>query len=140
MGAWAFVKGLFSAPEIVKTGCEVVKSGATMLDKAFYTSQEKAENALTYAQLALERVKVALSESSVQAITRRFLSFAIIGQCMFLTEVAAILWLLGKTNDAGFMLDLLKFWAVPLSAVVIFYFGYYGVTSIIKAKNGKQEG
>lgn len=136
---WGWMKALFSAPKIVETGCDVVKSGMTMLDSAFYTAQEKAENAITIAQMGLERVKVALQESTVRSITRRFLSFAIIGQCMFLTDVAVVLYLLGKVKDAGFILDLLKFWAVPLASVVIFYFGYYGIQQVIKSKNGNND-
>lgn len=135
MGAWAFFKGIFSAPQIVETGCEVVKSGVGMLDNAFYTDQEKAANAITIAQMGLERVKAALSESTVRSITRRFLAFAIVGQCMFLTEFAAIFYIFGQTEWANFMLELLKFWGVSLGAVVIFYFGYYGVQSVMKARN-----
>lgn len=127
-----WLKAIFSAPKIVETGCEVAKKGVGMLDEAFYTDQEKATDIITTSQLALDRVKVALSESTVRSVTRRFLSFAIIGQAMFLTNVAAVLYLLGKVTDAKFILDLLKFWAVPLSAVVIFYFGYYGVQQIVK--------
>lgn len=132
-----WLQALFSAPKIVETGTKVVEGAMSGLDKAWYTAQEKAADAITVAQIGLERVKLALNESSVRSITRRFLSFAIIGQCMFLTNVAAVLWLLGKTKDADFMLELLKFWGIPLSAVVIFYFGYYGVQQIVKTKNGK---
>jgi hypothetical protein len=133
MGWWS---ALFSAPKIVETGCEVVKSGMGMLDNAFYTAQEKTADMIEASKIALERVKLALSESSVRSITRRFLSFAIIGQCMFLTNVAAVLYLAKKVDDAGFILELLKFWSVPLASVVIFYFGYYGVQQIFKSKNG----
>lgn len=130
--AFGWIKAIFSAPKIVETGCEVAKTGVSMLDEAFYTDQEKATDVITTSQLALDRVKVALSESTVRSVTRRFLSFAIIGQAMFLTNIAAVLYLAGKIIDAKFILDLLKFWSVPLSAVVIFYFGYYGVQQIIK--------
>lgn len=132
-----WLQALFSAPKIVETGTKVVEGAMSGLDKAWYTAQEKAADAITVAQIGLERVKLALNESSVRSITRRFLSFAIIGQCMFLTNVAAVLWLFGKTKDADFMLELLKFWGIPLSAVVIFYFGYYGVQQVVKTKNGK---
>lgn len=132
MGWWS---ALFSAPKIVETGCEVVKTGVGMLDEAFYTDQERAMDSIEVSKLALERVKLALNESSIRSITRRFLSFAIIGQAMFLTTVSGVLYLMGKVKDAAFILDLLKFWSVPLSAVVIFYFGYYGVQQIIKKKD-----
>ena len=51
---WAFVKGLFGAPEIVSAVADTVKGGMTMLDKAFYTDQEKAENAMKPAKRSRE--------------------------------------------------------------------------------------
>lgn len=87
---WAFVKGLFGAPEIVSAVADTVKGGMTMLDKAFYTDQEKAENAIKYTDVWLKLQMIMANDNSIAATIRRVIAVFVIGDFIFLLTFAAM--------------------------------------------------
>ena len=84
---------------------------------------------------AIEMVKVTRDENSIRSYTRRMLAWAIMGNFCFLITLGALIWKydLGWAKHILACAGLLSNLAL---AVGIFYFGYYGVQSIVgKAKD-----
>lgn len=121
---WGLLTSFFSSSKNVERVVDATISG---VDKIWFTEEEKAEHAIKISELALKRVELALQETTVRSITRRLIALGVFGVVTVLTFWIALLWSFGKKGLAMDLLNLLKFWAVPWSAVVIFYFGYYGV-------------
>ena len=89
---WEWVKTVFGAPSVVSTVAEGVKTGFSMLDNAFYTEQEKAENANKVMDIWLKLQMVLANDNSISALTRRLIAFFIIGTFCFLVIFACLIW------------------------------------------------
>jgi hypothetical protein len=131
-----FLTTLFGTPKIVGAVADTVKSGVSMIDKAFYTDQEKAENAMRFTNTWLKIQQATANENSIRSITRRILAWAIMGTFLALVVSACIIYCF---NPA---------WAIYIKNTIqetqlgwltvgvgVFYFGTYGIGSYMKKKD-----
>lgn len=123
--------GLVSKADNSKT----IQKGLEWLDNRKFTDEEKAQYALDFA-------KAHVNENSYQSVVRRFLASSIIGVWLLFLVGTAVAWpFYEKYSDRLYELaGSMKF---AVSAIIIFYFGYYGVTKIVdrfKGKKNKKEG
>lgn len=77
-------------------------------------------------------------ENSIKSVTRRILAVIIIGTAFSFLWLAVIFWWF-KKEFSDYILEILKLNIIiyPVSSVVIFYFGYYGITKIVEKFKGK---
>lgn len=128
-----FLTAFLGAPKVVDTVADTVKSGMGMLDNAFYTEQEKAENAGKVMNTWLEIQKATAQENSIRSITRRILAWLIMGLFLLLVLAACIIW----KFDAGwaeYTLSVVGKTNLSYLAMIVgfFYFGSYGIGTLIK--------
>lgn len=128
----SWLTGLLGTPKIVNTVADTVKSGVNMFDKAFYTKEEKAENALKLTDTWLKIQKAIADENGIRSITRRILAWGIVVNFLLIIDVGVYLIVAGKLDRVEslktFIMDTKMGWAAL--SVVIFYFGYYSIQAI----------
>ena len=121
------LSGLFSSKKVVDTAAEVVKSGTTMLDEAFYTDQGKAEFRAKAADNWLELQKIVANQSTPTAVSRRVVAILVIVPAMIMALGCFGMVLImddpkAKVDAIVAVADAFKLgWAT--TAVVAFYFG-----------------
>lgn len=132
MGILTGIKALLGAPKIVSVVADSVKSGMTMWDNSNYTDQEKAANTLKMTDLWLKIQEATANENSIKSITRRILAWGIIGNFLIIINVGVYFVIVGSlekvTTLKEFLLETKMGWMAV--AVVVFYFGYYGIQAI----------
>lgn len=128
-----FLTAFLGAPKVVDTVADTVKGGMGMLEKAFYTEQEKAENAGKVMNTWLEIQKATAQENSIRSITRRILAWLVMGLFLFLVLTACVIW----KFDAGwsdYILSVISETKLSYLAMIVgfFYFGSYGIGSLLR--------
>ena len=130
-----WITALLGAPKIVSTVADTVKSGVGMLDNAFYTKQEKAENAIKMQGVWLKIQEVIANENSIRSVTRRILAWGIICLFLFLTLAACAVWKFDPKWAEYHKDTIIETKLAHLAMIVgFFYFCYYGISNIIKTK------
>ena len=136
MGILDFFTASKTATETAKN---VVDGTIAGIDKAFYTSEEKAENLQKRLELFqqgysiwLEAQKVLVNETTPRSITRRWLAVLILGSFLILILAAGgaymfnLAWAEWLIKCSGYLKGLAM-------TVGVFYFGYYAVDNIVAA-------
>lgn len=133
---WKFLISLFGNTTVVETAANTVKSGVDMIDKAFYTSQEKAENAVKMVDVWLKLQMLWANDNSVSALTRRMIAFLIYGAFLFLVIFSCIIWKIDP-NWAVFVLktiiDTQLAWIVV--TITVAFFGLYSFGKYVSKDN-----
>lgn len=128
---------IFGSVKAVNTVADTVKAGVTMFDEAFYTNQEKAANAGKMVDAWLETQKITAQENSIRSITRRILAWSVMGLFLFLVLFACVIWKFDPAWALYIKHTIVETQLMYLAMIVgFFYFGYYGVTSIMKKRKG----
>jgi hypothetical protein len=124
---------LFGTPKVVNTVADTVKAGVGMIDEAFYTDQEKAQNALKTWDVWLNIQKTTAQENSIRSVTRRILAWMIIGVFLLLVVSACGLyyWFPEWSAYIGTTISETQLGWLVL-AVGTFYFGTYGIGTLVK--------
>ena len=130
MGIWKY---LFGVPKVIDTATEVVKTGTDMIDKAFYTDQEKADNTNKLMVFWLELQKMIANDTGVSAIARRFVAYMIMGAFLYLIIFASMVW---KYDDkwSEFILKTIGESDLGYLALLVgfFFFGFYAFGKYMK--------
>lgn len=133
---WAFLKGIFGMPEVVKGAIDIVGKGTDMLDNAFYTDQEKAQNQNRFNETWLKLQMLWANDNSISAITRRMIAFFSYGVFFFLVIAMCIIWKFDE-NWALFIFkvitELYVAWIVV--TITIAFFGFYGYGKYVSKEN-----
>lgn len=117
---------LFAVPKIVDTAAEVVTKGTDMLDKAFYTDQEKAENNNKLMAFWLELQKMIANDTGISAAARRVVAYMITEVFLFLILMACIVWKIDKEWSEFILKTIDKTDLSYLMLLVgFFFFGFY---------------
>jgi len=129
--------GSKSTDKATKIVGDVVGGAIKGLDALVFTKQERAEVDRRIASEVSTFVGLTLNESTVRSKTRRWLAWAFSGVFLALLAGAAIF---GKTDAiyAAFLLELARELGSAVLAIVIFYFGYYGVNAILAGAKKKE--
>jgi len=131
MSFWTWFTGAKTAEKALDVGDNLINKVAGGLDQLYFGDEEKAEISIEAMRLHLALVKSTQEESSTRSVTRRVLSWLIMGTFMFLILFSAFVW---RTNQewAKWTLDIVKQFYELVMMVGFFYYGYYAVSSIIK--------
>lgn len=114
---------------------KTIQKGLEWLDDRKFTDEEKSQYALDFA-------RAHANENSYQSVVRRFLASSIIGVWLLFLLGTAIVWPFWEEYSDR-LYELAGSMKFAVSAIIIFYFGYYGVTKIVdkfKGKKNKKEG
>lgn len=146
MSIWSAVKGVFSSNAkpvddiLDKDRGLLVRAGGFINDLS-YTDAEKAENVAKLAQTVIQLVKDTASENTQRSLTRRQVAIGIIRVELFLVLACVVAWPV-DAEYAKFLWEVASSWLMfgAFSAVIIFFFGSYGISQhIIKpSKEGKR--
>ena len=113
-------------------------SGGVMagLDKLVLTKEEKADIQREAMKIWLEVQKVTAGESSIRSVTRRMLAVAFIAVYLLHIVGGSIVYQFNKEYAAHLFKTAGSLNTVVMT-IVIFYFGYYAVNSMISKVKGK---
>lgn len=127
---------LLGTPKIVETAAEAVKGGISMLDNAFYTDQEKADNANKAYDVWLKLQMILANDNSIASVTRRFIALFLIGAFTFLIVFAALIYKFDK-DWAIFILKVIidGYLGYLVLAVVGTMFSFYGLGKYVSKDN-----
>jgi hypothetical protein len=132
MAWYSFLTGLFTGS---KAGTGIVTGAIKGIDALIFTDEEKANFSKEVMTLWLDVQKVTANESSIRSVTRRILAVGFIASYLFLVlgGCAVYKW---DVAYSQFLFDTAMSLNTPVLTIIIFYFGYYAVSNIIKAKKG----
>jgi len=106
------------------------------IDHLHFSTEEKHEANIEGMKLVLERVKQAINESSVRSMTRRLVAltfcFPFVAMCLF--AIAIYHW---DKELAQFSLNIAISWKYIMIAIVIWFFGSYGVGYVLDKRKEK---
>ena len=133
MGFLSFLTGSSKAMD---TAGNVVDGAIAGIDKLWFTDEEKAEASGKVLGLVLERVKMAIGESSVRSMTRRLVALTFCIPFVVMSLFAIAIYKFDK-EWATFALSVAVSWKYIMVAIVIWFFGSYGIGYIMDRKKGK---
>ena len=113
---------------------KAIETLASGIDNVFYTKEEKAEAAKKAFDQWLEFYKLVNDENTARSITRRYLAIMFAAVFLFLVLAASICWAFNQ-QYANFLIDITKMISPYVGGIMLFYFGYYGVKSVIQSVN-----
>lgn len=130
---------LFGKSEKAADIAEKATSGLISgIDKMFFTNEEKAEAAQKVMDVHLKMIEATASENTVRSKTRRYLALMIMGTFLFLLVFGALIYKFDP-EWARHVLECAKSLSAMAFAIGVFYFGYYGIKSLLTGK-GKKKG
>lgn len=123
-----FIKGKVD----VGRAFEAVTSAA---DKAAFSQEERADFNKSVADAQVEYLKTTVSENSIRSITRRCISFAVMGTFLALVIMAAIVYRIDP-EWARFILEICagRLGAITFMVAVFFFGAYYAKKFIPDAR------
>ncbi|WP_297096383.1 hypothetical protein [uncultured Draconibacterium sp.] len=127
------LKGLFNSANKLdpQRTFDTISSG---VDKLFFTNEEKSDAAKQAWDQWIEWYKLNSDENSARSVTRRILAIMFSSIFLFLLLCAGAVYFFDETY-AGFLFDLSKSIFPLVSGILLFYFGYYGINSVIKTNS-----
>jgi len=139
MGMWAAIKSLFVSEKVVETGLDLATRAADAIDAVFYTDEEKAEARRGWwTDVFLPLEKTLAPQGAIRSVTRRMLARAFCQTFLFLIIAAFVVYPINP-GWSKYAIGLVKILAYPVSGIVLFFFGAYGVgTYLVNKKNGEQ--
>ncbi|RLG68957.1 hypothetical protein DRN93_01440 [archaeon] len=136
---WSFIKGLFSSPKVVETGLDLVKRGADAVDVMFFTEEEKAEaRKKWWTEVFLPLERILAPQGAIRSVTRRILASYFCRTYLFLILLDAAVYPINPMWSKH-LLELVKILSYPVSGIILFYFGSYGIGTYLLGKD-KGEG
>jgi len=140
MGFWSKITGKDQVDKVIETGTKVVNSSLKGLDMIVYTKEEKAIAQQKVLELTtnsvIKMVELANNENSIRSITRRIIAILFVGifDASFLVSIGYGIH--GDMNTVQRILDIVKAFSLPtlVMGISFFYFGYYGISQLIKKK------
>ena len=130
MGLLSFLETSDKAVEVVDN---VVDNAAKGIDALWFTTEEKSKASLDVMELWVKMTANIANESSVRSLTRRYLAFAFCGIFILLLLGMTIIWPWNPTYS-NYLLSVLGEIKWIITAIVIFYFGYFGVKEVLGIK------
>ena len=127
MGFFSFLK---TSDKAVDTVSNVIDAGVKGIDALFFTNEEKSQASMKVTQLWIKMQEAMANENSAKSITRRYLAFGFCGEHIFLGLLMIGVWPWFPKYSA-YILEFIKTQTSIILAIVIFYFGYWGVQQII---------
>ena len=132
----SFFGGIFGTVKAVDKGISLIDKTvghiASGLDQVFYTDEEKAANHKELTKSKIQMVKDLQDQFTPRSITRRILAGIVYGNYFLHANIWLFASWRGMDGLAVATKELMKFETQLVLMVTFFYFGYYGVKSILK--------
>lgn len=133
-----------SGPKAIEAGTDIAKKATdgiiSGIDKAWFTDEEKSDASVKILELNIDLIKSTMNESSVRSITRRLIAIIILSDFVIMLTGSAIIWRF-DSEWAAHVLKCALSLSAAVTAIVIFYFGYYaGINLIGKWRENKNGG
>ena len=125
----SFLGKLFGTEKAIGKGLDIIDRS---LDGMFHTGEEKAEEHAKLTDMKMGMVKSLQDEFTPRAVTRRILALIIFGLFFLHSNVWMYFAWKGNEEMALNMKELTKVDVQLTMLVAFFYFGYYGVSKILK--------
>jgi hypothetical protein len=130
MAWYSFLSNIFTGS---KAGGGIVSGAIKGIDALIFTEEEKAKFSQEVMKVWLDVQKVTANESSIRSVTRRILAVGFIISYLFLILAGCAVYKWDPVYSQ-FLFDTAMSLNTPVLTIIIFYFGYYAVSNIIKAK------
>jgi len=132
-----FFSWFTTTEKAVDTGLDLIKKGASGIDMLFFTDEEKSLASAKIMDQVIAMQKATADENSVRSQTRRMLAKLIIANYLLIIDLAIGFVVFGKDATARLLFDIANTTlGAHVLAVVIFYFGYYGINAVVKSSKG----
>lgn len=122
-----------SSSKAVDTASNLIGGVVDGIDAVILTEEEKIKFDLKRAELWLKVQETITGESSIRSITRRVLAVSFISVYLTLIIASAIVWQFSP-EQSKHIFETAQTLNTPIITIIIFYFGYYAVSNVIKAK------
>ncbi len=138
MGVMSVIKGIFSAPKVLDTGLDLAKRGADAIDAVFFTEEEK-ETARKdwFKEVFIPLEKVLAPQGAVRSVARRVIAQGFTKVYLFLIVAAFVVYPINPGWSQA-AIELVKILSLPMSGIILFYFGSYGWGEYMKKKEEAQ--
>lgn len=132
MAWWNF---LTSSDKVVTTATDLAKDAASGIDMLFFTDEEKSQASAKVMESVIAMYAAEKDENSVRSKTRRILAILIFANYAAIINASAVFYCLDSKEKAAALFNLAnETLADHVLAVIIFYFGYYGISKIMGGK------
>ena len=135
MGILSFLSGSTKAMDTASSVVEGAKAG---IDKLWFTDEEKSDVSNKILGIVLKRVELAVGESSTRSMTRRFVALTFCVPFVLLNLFAVAIYRF-DSDWAAFSFNVAKSWINIIIAIVIWFFGSYGVGYLLDKRKEKQQ-
>lgn len=130
----SWLTSLFKAPKVVDTGLDLAKRGADAIDAIWFTEEEKAQAKQDWWTKVMIPLEKALApQGSIRSVTRRIIANDFCKVYLFLILASFVVYPIDP-NWSAYALRLVKILTYPVSAIVVFFFGTYGVGTYLVGK------
>ena len=133
---WTWIASFFSSKKNVERVVGAATYGFEKVVDGFDHIEFAPEEQAAY---VLERVKLAIKDTDVRAVSRRIIAWGVVGICIFLTLLIVLCIMARWETRQDELTVLLNFWSTPLSVVLGFYFLYYGAQKLVAGRKEKDE-
>jgi len=136
MGFMSIFKTITSAPKIVDTATDLIKTGASGIDMMFYTDEEKEMARKDWFAMVLKSEQTHHEQASQRSVTRRMLARAFCETYLFLIVISVLLF---KADPAWgkYVFEMIKVVSYAVVPIIVFFFGSYGYGTYMKKKENK---
>lgn len=131
-GIISFLSGSKKAMDMAEKAEDGIIAG---IDKLWFTAEEKSEASADVIKFVLERARIAASESSIRSMTRRFVALTFCIPFVLVCLFAVVIYHWDK-EWAIFSLKVAASWEYIMIAIVIWFFGSYGIGYLLDKKKG----
>jgi len=130
MGLLSFLTG---SKKAMDTAGNVVDGAIKGIDALWFTPEEKSRASEKVLEIVLERARIAASESSVRSMTRRLVALTFCIPFVVMSLFAVAIYKI-DSKWAVFSLSVAASWKYIMIAIVIWFFGSYGVGYLMDKK------
>jgi len=134
MGLWAGLKTIFSTPKAIDAGIDLASRGADAIDAIFYTDEEKAQARQDWWKTFLKLEETLAPQGAIRSVTRRIIANDFCKVYLFLFLADLILYPF-NAEWSNHIWELIKVLTYPISGIIFFFFGTYGVGTYLTKKN-----
>ena len=112
---------------------KIVSGIANGLDALHFSKEERAGVVIEISKTVVDYAKQTINESSIRSMTRRVLALIFCGSFLYLLLFSAMVWR-WNTEWAVHTFNCTKQLVNPVIAIIIFFFGSYGVGYFLDKK------
>ena len=131
---FGFLTGLLSSKKGMDMASSTLEHVASGLDKLHFSEEERSDAHMKGFDFYLKFMELQSDENSIRSKTRRIGAILIVGNFVMLLNASAFVYVVLDNKDgAKYLLELALTMTTMVTAVTIFYYGYYAVKNVVKS-------